>query len=330
MSHIYLTQKFVTLITISTLFTGCASISGDDTSRLSKIESDPDGAKCQVINSVNVKRDITTPADLFLQPKYDPINISCEKEGYKRSSDVIDTTLVDAVYGNILFGGLIGVAIDHSSGQNRKYPPLIKVFLEPEVFANDEERRAFEDKRNAWRTAALDGLDQVHSTSKISSTAGKPKPSTNSAELSKTNIAIAAWGQVDEARFSVKGPRYSNKIANLMHDSLRQATSGNIDILNWRDAKDINFESDSHPVSRSLCSRTNADVIYASVLEVTSEGGTAGHYPDATYYVYNCKSNHMEFKSYTLDLDRQDKKSFLYQRGLQDTFSEFLASKSVN
>ncbi len=323
-------KKLLTLIIASSLLSGCASISGDDTNKVSRIESDPTGAKCLIINSINIKRDITTPADVFLQPKYDPINISCEKEGFKRSSDVVDTTLVDAVYGNILFGGLIGVAIDHSSGQNRKYPSLIKIFLEPETFASNDERRAFEDKKNAWRTAILDDPEQPNSQLQATTFPKKTSPSAkNNTDLSKKKIAIAAWGQIDETRFSVKGPRYSNKIANLMQNSLRSSTSGGIEILNWRDAKDINYENDSYPVSRSLCSRTNADIIYATVLEVSSEGGTTGHYPDSTYFRYSCKDNKMNFKSYTLDLDRQDSKFFLYEKRLQETFRDFLVSNGV-
>jgi len=321
--------KILTLLIFSMLFTGCASISGDDTNRLSKIDSDPSGAACQIINSINIKRDITTPADVFLQPKYDPINISCEKKGFKRSSDVIDTTLVDAVYGNILLGGLIGVAIDHSSGQNRRYPSIIKVFLEPESFANNEERRTFENKRNAWRTAILDHQDDPNSS--IQPTTRIPKrPKTLNTSISNKNIAIAAWGTVDESRFTVKIPQYAKKISRLMEDSLQQETSGNIEILNWRDAKDINFDGDSNQVSRSLCSRTNVDIIYAITLEVDSTGGTAGHYPDATYYRFNCSDSYMNFKTYTLDLDRQDKPSFLYEQRLHETFQHFLAANGMN
>ncbi len=330
MYRLHYKEKLLTLIIASSLFSGCASISGDDTNRVSRVESDPSGAKCLIINAINIKRDITTPTDIFLQPKYDPINISCEKEGFKRSSDIIDTTLVDAVYGNILLGGLIGVAIDHSSGQNRKYPSLIKVFLEPKSFASNEEKRTFEDKKNAWRIAMLD--DPEHPGNQLQTTTLPKKANhiaKNNTGLSTKKIAIAAWGQLDETRFSVKGPRYSNRIANLMQNYLRDTTSGSIEILNWRDAKDINFESDNYPVSRSLCSRTNADIIYTTVLEVTTEGGTSGHYPDSTYFRYSCKGNKMSFKSYTLDLDRQDGKFFLYEKRLQETFQDFLIGNGV-
>ena len=321
--------KILFILILNLLFTGCASISGDDTNKLSRIESEPTAAKCQIINSINIKRDITTPADVFLQPKYDPINISCEKEGYKRSSDVIDTTLVDAVYGNILLGGLIGVAIDHSSGQNRKYPSTIKVFLEPNTFASNEERIAFENKKNIWRTAILDGQDTPDSSLQPINKSPK-RPKTSGTNISKRNVAVTAWGTIDETRFTVKIPQYSKKISLLMQTSLQNETSGNIAALNWRDAKDINYDGNGNQISRSICTRTNVDVIYAITLEVDSTGGTAGHYPDATYYRYSCSDNRMIFKTYTLDLDRQDKPSFLYETRLHENFQHFLALNGVN
>jgi hypothetical protein len=50
-------------------------------------------------------------------------------------------------FGNILFGGLVGVVVDASSGAMTKYEPQITIKLIPAEFATTEERDRFFDQR---------------------------------------------------------------------------------------------------------------------------------------------------------------------------------------
>jgi len=321
--------KVFASIFFSSLLSGCASIAGDDTNQQSRIDSKPSGANCLVINRANVKREITTPADLFLQPKYDPINISCTKDGYKKSSDFIDTQLVDAVYGNILLGGLIGVAIDHSSGQNRKYPSVIEVLLEPETFASDEERRAFLLKKKSWNQKYTTQATEVSANIIADAKENVNHRSASANQRTSKKVAVTAWGDLTDQSTSLPIPVYSAKVVSLMSNVLSQTTSGKIEILDWQEAKDVNFESRNNPVSRSICERTKVDLLYVGVIENTVEGGNSVHYPDSTYYLFDCSKNVMNLRTFTLEYDIQDTPGFKYERKLLETFRHFLISEGV-
>lgn len=50
-------------------------------------------------------------------------------------------------FGNILFGGIIGVAVDASSGAMHEYPAAISIAMAPNSFPNASERDKFFDQR---------------------------------------------------------------------------------------------------------------------------------------------------------------------------------------
>ena len=51
--------------------------------------------------------------------------------------------------GNILIGGVIGLAVDAASGAMSRYPEMVTVALPPERFASEAERDAFFASRSA-------------------------------------------------------------------------------------------------------------------------------------------------------------------------------------
>jgi hypothetical protein len=60
-------------------------------------------------------------------------------------------------FGNILFGGLIGVVVDAASGATHEYPPLVTITLVPELFASIAERDAFYEAHAPEPAAELQG-----------------------------------------------------------------------------------------------------------------------------------------------------------------------------
>ena len=61
-------------------------------------------------------------------------------------------------FGNIIFGGIIGVAVDAATGAMNEYPPMITITLVPEEFPTVLERDAFFDK---MRATLLQESDEV-------------------------------------------------------------------------------------------------------------------------------------------------------------------------
>ena len=92
------------------LLFGCATIIHGTKQRIG-ISSSPTGAKVSVDNdSVGV-----TPLFVNLKRKDDYI-VTIELPGYQKAQLTITSSVSGWVWGNIVFGGLIGLAIDAASG----------------------------------------------------------------------------------------------------------------------------------------------------------------------------------------------------------------------
>lgn len=119
------------MLILAFVLTGCASIVGKNLFPLT-INSNPDGATI-VIEDENGKKMFngTTPATVslisgesyFHAKSY---NITFSKSGYMEQHAVVKATLSGWYWGNIVFGGLIGMLIvDPITGNMWKLPPYV-------------------------------------------------------------------------------------------------------------------------------------------------------------------------------------------------------------
>ena len=90
---------------------GCATVI-NGTKQTIPIRSNPPGATARVLPANVV---VTTPAEVELERKK-AHTVRIELEGYCRESTYIDRTTSEALAGNILLGGLIGMSVDASNG----------------------------------------------------------------------------------------------------------------------------------------------------------------------------------------------------------------------
>ncbi len=126
----------------------CASIVSDnDTSTY--IETDPKVATCD-LEGKDFKHSMQTPDRVILPANAAPISVTCTADGYKPSSDQLDTELDGWIFGNIIVGGVIGAAVDLVRGAGFKYPPSFHVFLQPEKFKTGADRDAWFDRRRKF------------------------------------------------------------------------------------------------------------------------------------------------------------------------------------
>lgn len=120
---------------LATLASGCATIV-EGTDQTVTVTSDPSGASCelkrdgQVIGIVN-----PTPGSVQIDKSKKDISVQCVKEGYADAGGALGSDFQGMTFGNILFGGLIGVAVDAGSGAMHEYEPLIHVELSPQTGA---------------------------------------------------------------------------------------------------------------------------------------------------------------------------------------------------
>lgn len=127
----------------------CATIVNGTTQDL-YVESHPEGAACKIdrqgatVGMVN-----PTPGKATIPRHKDNVVVSCSRDGYEQSNDVLASSFSGATFGNLLLGGIVGVVIDSSSGANNKYPEKIVVVLMPVSFPSEAARDAHFDAMKA-------------------------------------------------------------------------------------------------------------------------------------------------------------------------------------
>ena len=120
-----------TLLAAITVFsTGCASITRGTTDTL-VIESDPAGADVKLSTGLSGK----TPVS-FKLPRKNDLTVTISKPGFETLTVNVTSQVVGAgsagMAGNVLVGGLIGVAVDASTGAMKDLKPNpVKVKLNP-------------------------------------------------------------------------------------------------------------------------------------------------------------------------------------------------------
>jgi hypothetical protein len=128
---------------------GCATAIHGSSQNVTVI-TEPPGATCvfrrdgQVIGVVN-----PTPGTLSVTKSHVGIEVACTKQGHAAAQGSIGAKFLPTTLGNVLLGGLVGVAIDATSGANNEYEPDIRITLAPLHFATVAERDAFFVERRA-------------------------------------------------------------------------------------------------------------------------------------------------------------------------------------
>lgn len=115
---------------LSVLCTGCASIVGGTSQNIS-VEARQDaksvvGAACTLSNDKG-KWFVTTPGSVGVQRSYEAMNVTCTKSGSEPGTAAAQSTTKPMAFGNLIFGGIVGAAIDIGSGAAYEYPNLIAV-----------------------------------------------------------------------------------------------------------------------------------------------------------------------------------------------------------
>lgn len=135
--------------TTAVLASGCASIVNGHNQVVS-VEAQHKGqqivgAHCSLVNPKGTFY-VTTPGTVTVHRAYDDINVKCEKEGMQPGMAAVKSSTKPMAFGNILFGGVIGAAVDAGSGAAYDYPTLISVIMGESVTQNPSAAPADEIK----------------------------------------------------------------------------------------------------------------------------------------------------------------------------------------
>ena len=111
-------------------FTGCASIVSGNNQSLSvttqKNGSDVAGAKCSLVNDKGTWF-LTSPGSVTVRRSYADLAVDCKMDGSDAGLASVKSNTKAMAFGNILFGGIIGVGVDTATGAAYDYPDLILV-----------------------------------------------------------------------------------------------------------------------------------------------------------------------------------------------------------
>jgi hypothetical protein len=106
----------------------------------------PEDASCVLERGGNVLSTVlSTPQTVEVTKEEAPIRLVCSKPGHLDASRVVLAGFEGFSAGNLLFGGMVGVVIDASTGAVNQYPEDVSVMLPPAWFGDAGERDAFFD-----------------------------------------------------------------------------------------------------------------------------------------------------------------------------------------
>lgn len=151
------------LLPAITLISGCATLTtGTDNSVT--IDTVPPGASCELRQGADRVYFVNpTPGTIEIEKSKKDVGVVCQKEGYLPEAGVLTSELQSMSFGNVLFGGVIGVAVDASSGALNDYPPMMRLIMTPDTFPDQESYEAYFTKRrgeiDAAHEAALTGAE---------------------------------------------------------------------------------------------------------------------------------------------------------------------------
>ena len=128
---------------------GCATVVKGSSQNVTVI-TDPPGASCVFRRGgVNIGVINPTPGTLAIDKSSVAIDVRCTKQGYAEAAGSVGSHFQAMTFGNVIFGGLIGIAVDASSGAASEYEPEFTLTLVPLVFPGRAERDAFFAERKA-------------------------------------------------------------------------------------------------------------------------------------------------------------------------------------
>ena len=109
---------------------GCASIT-NGTSQSINVNSDPGEADCTLTRDGRELATVKTPAPVKVKRESRTIHVLCKKEGFRDGETSMDARFETATLGNLILGGVVGLAVDAASGAYQRYDGFVMVHLTP-------------------------------------------------------------------------------------------------------------------------------------------------------------------------------------------------------
>gem|GEM_PF-1496175 len=120
------------LVSTALALGACASIVSGSDQEIEIVTYGVDTASCEVVDRRGITYQIpSTPGIVRVGRNEGPLEVACRKEGYQTAETTVYETLNPWVFGNILIGGFIGLAIDLFGDSYQSYDGDVALTLEP-------------------------------------------------------------------------------------------------------------------------------------------------------------------------------------------------------
>ena len=119
------------IILLFLISTGCASITESKNQSMSVSTGDVTGAMCTLSNSKGSYYINSTPGSVMVRNACDQLSVTCKKKGYVAANPAagsVQDKSKGMAWGNLVFGGIIGIAVDRSTGAGCNYPQQNIIF----------------------------------------------------------------------------------------------------------------------------------------------------------------------------------------------------------
>ncbi len=144
-------KKQALAITAIYLLSGCATIVSGTQQNLSVDTPEATGAKCQLTDSKGANWYIeNTPGSVKVAKGNGPMNIVCQKDGFKTTSLKLEESLAAPLLGNVILGGGVGIIVDAASGAAQNYPEKATVWMEPLAWQSEAAKQEWLNKKLAF------------------------------------------------------------------------------------------------------------------------------------------------------------------------------------
>ncbi len=116
---------------LATPLGACATVINGSDQPLGVVTTPP-GATCTLSRDGKVIAQVSpTPGQVQVEKSKHDIIIACEMAGYQKTEVIAQSTFNGATFGNLIVGGIVGVAVDAASGANNEYPESLTITLTP-------------------------------------------------------------------------------------------------------------------------------------------------------------------------------------------------------
>lgn len=109
---------------------GCSTLTTGTTQTVSVVTPGAEGANCELFSPEIGTINVVTPAQVVLSKSQHSVRVTCRKECFAEGRGLINSSMEEMTAGNILIGGVVGVAVDASSGAMNKYDPQAQIAME--------------------------------------------------------------------------------------------------------------------------------------------------------------------------------------------------------